>query len=128
MSIHAGEWAGPHSIRGALRCGAARIGHGTRAIEDHDLVALLAREGIVLEVCPSSNVSTEVFEKLEDVPVRPLLDAGVRVTISSDDAAAFGTDIAREYWIAENAIDAAFLDAGGKTALRNRYRTAAGRT
>ena len=95
--VHAGEWDGPDSVLSALECGASRIGHGTRSIEDNGLVDILARDGITLEICPTSNVYTGVFDRIGDVPVRRLADRGVAVTVSSDDSAAFGTDIGSEY-------------------------------
>jgi len=102
--VHAGEWAGPESVCAALECGASRIGHGIRAAEDDDLVNLLAREGITLEVCPTSNVFTEVYRRIEGVPLRKLFDAGVAVTVNSDDGAAFGSDVAQEYAVAEEVL------------------------
>jgi adenosine deaminase len=96
--VHAGEAAGPHSIRAALdELGAERIGHGTRAVEDPELVRRLVSEGVPLEVCPTSNVCTGVVGSLEAHPVRELFDAGVRVTLASDDPSFFGADLVQEY-------------------------------
>jgi adenosine deaminase len=95
---HAGEAAGPESIRGALdSLGAERIGHGTRALEDPELVRRLVRERIPLEVCPTSNVRTGVVERLESHPVRQLFDAGVLITLASDDPTFFGANLVDEY-------------------------------
>jgi aminodeoxyfutalosine deaminase len=95
---HAGEVAGPASIRGALDVlHADRIRHGIRAVEDPALVAELRDRGIVLDVCPISNVRTGAVPSLEEHPLRRLLDAGVRCSISTDDPAMFDTDLEREY-------------------------------
>jgi aminodeoxyfutalosine deaminase len=95
---HAGEVAGPASIRGALDAlGADRIRHGIRAIEDPDLLAELGERRIVLDVCPVSNVRTGAVQSLADHPLPHLLEAGVLCSISTDDPAMFDTDLTREY-------------------------------
>ena len=95
---HAGEVAGPASIRGALDAlHANRIRHGFRAIEDHALVAELAKREIVLDVTPVSNVKTGAVSSLEEHPLPRLVEAGVRCSISTDDPAMFDTDLARDY-------------------------------
>lgn len=96
---HAGEGAGPESVRSALRMGAARIRHGVRAVTDPDLVAELADRGIVLDVCPTSNLRLQVCT-LADHPLRTLAAAGVRCSISTDDPALFGTDLSAEHALA----------------------------
>lgn len=95
-TIHAGEAAGPESVWKALEYGAVRIGHGVRSVEDPRLMEELVRRGVTLEVCPTSNLHTKVMERLEDHPVRRLFDAGVRVSISSDNMTVSNTDIAKE--------------------------------
>jgi aminodeoxyfutalosine deaminase len=91
---HAGEAQGPASVRGALNAlGAERIRHGIRAIEDPGLVRELAERGIVLDVCPVSNVRTGVVPTLADHPLPALVAAGVRCTVNTDDPAMFGTDL-----------------------------------
>jgi aminodeoxyfutalosine deaminase len=95
---HAGEGDGPESVRAALHdLRAERIGHGVRAVEDPALVAELAERRVPLEVCPSSNVCTRVYERFEDHPVADLIDAGVVVTINTDDPHMFGPDLSEEY-------------------------------
>ncbi|HEX5295188.1 MAG TPA: adenosine deaminase [Streptosporangiaceae bacterium] len=95
---HAGEAAGPASIRGALDAlHAVRIRHGIRAVEDPALLAELAGRGIVLDVCPTSNVATGVVADLASHPLPALVAAGVRCSVSTDDPAMFGTDLGAEY-------------------------------
>ena len=95
---HAGEVAGPVSIRGALEAlGADRIRHGVRAIEDPALVRELVERGVVLDVTPISNLRTGVYASLGDHPLPALVEAGVRCSISTDDPVLFDTDLTREY-------------------------------
>ncbi|MDS9467428.1 adenosine deaminase [Paracoccus sp. MBLB3053] len=125
LTAHAGEWRGPESIRAALELGVTRIGHGIRAIEDPALVRDLADQGITLEVCPGSNIALGIVPDWRDHPIARLADAGVRVTISTDDPPFFRTSLAHEYeMLAETfgwsetefqqmnlwALDAAFCD------------------
>ncbi|HEX9415980.1 MAG TPA: adenosine deaminase [Gaiellaceae bacterium] len=94
---HAGEAAGPPSVRGALDAlGADRLRHGIRAVEDPGLVRELAGRRIVLDVCPISNLRTRVVRSLEEHPLPQLVAAGVRCSISTDDPAMFGTDLSRD--------------------------------
>jgi adenosine deaminase len=96
--VHAGETGGPDSIRDALEhCGAERIGHGIHAIDDAALVAELADSGVPLELCPSSNVALGNTPSYEAHPFRPLHDAGVAVTVNSDDPPLFDTNLTKEY-------------------------------
>ena len=95
---HAGEVAGPASVRGALEAlGADRLRHGIRSIEDAGLVSELAGRGTVLDVCPLSNVRTGAVHSLEQHPLPQLVAAGVRCSISTDDPAMFDTDLTRDY-------------------------------
>jgi adenosine deaminase len=97
-TAHAGEAAGPASVWGALRAlEVERVGHGIRAIEDPGLVEHLAAAGIPLEVCPLSNVATGVVADLADHPVRRLHDAGVLVTVNTDDPAMFGNSLVDDF-------------------------------
>jgi aminodeoxyfutalosine deaminase len=95
---HAGEADGPGSVRGALDVlGADRIRHGIRALEDAGLVRELAGRGVVLDVCPISNVRTGVVRSLAEHPLPELLAAGVQCTINTDDPAMFGSDLGTEH-------------------------------
>jgi adenosine deaminase len=103
-TIHAGEHAGPESVRAALALPITRISHGVRAIEDPALVAELAARGLVLEVCPTSNVALGLFPSYEDHPLGALREAGVRVTLGSDDPPYFGCSIGSEYAVAQERL------------------------
>jgi len=98
---HAGEDAGPASVRGALDAlGAERIQHGVRSVEDPALVAELAARGIPLAVCPTSNLRLGVVPSLDAHPLRQLWEAGVPVSVNTDDPGFFGCDLVGEYAIA----------------------------
>ncbi len=98
LTAHAGEWCGPSEVIAALdHLKVARIGHGVQAIQDAALVKRLADEGIVLEVCPGSNITLGVYDGLKAHPVKQLRDAGVKVTISTDDPPFFHTNMTLEY-------------------------------
>jgi adenosine deaminase len=118
-TVHAGEWAGPESVRGALDLPVTRISHGVRAIEDPGLVAELARRGIVLECCPTSNVVLGVFDSYEAHPLPALREAGVRVTLGSDDPPYFGASVGGEYAVAQErfGLDDAELRGLTRTAI-----------
>ncbi|KWV32542.1 adenosine deaminase [Micromonospora rifamycinica] len=104
---HAGETTGPETIWDALReLGAERIGHGISAAQDPELLAHLAERRIPLEVCPTSNVRTRAVARIEEHPLRRLVDAGVRVTVNSDDPPMFGTTLNDEYAVAARLLDA----------------------
>jgi aminodeoxyfutalosine deaminase len=95
---HAGEVAGPASVRGALEeLGADRVRHGIRAAEDPGLLREIADRRIVLDVCPVSNLRTRAVSSLADHPLPQLLAAGARCSISTDDPAMFGTDLSVDY-------------------------------
>ncbi|MFJ6216461.1 adenosine deaminase [Streptomyces sp. NPDC092296] len=130
---HAGETTGPQTVWDALlELGAERIGHGTQAVRDPRLVDYLGEHRIPLEVCPTSNIATRAVERIEDHPIRQMVAAGLLVTVNSDDPPMFGTDLNTEYGVAarlleldeagvaalaKNAVEASFLDAGGKARL-----------
>ena len=95
---HAGEMRGTRSVRGAVMAlGADRLGHGVRAVEDAETMALLAERGVVLEVCPASNVALGVAGALEQVPVRELKAAGVKVALGADDPLLFRSGLLEQY-------------------------------
>ena len=95
---HAGEVAGPPSVRGALEeLHADRLRHGVRVAEDPGLLREVADRRIVLDVCPISNLRTRVVPSLEEHPLPQLLAAGARCSISTDDPAMFGTDLTLDY-------------------------------
>jgi aminodeoxyfutalosine deaminase len=102
---HAGETTGPETVWDSLRhLGAERIGHGTSSAQDPELLTYLADHGIALEVCPSSNVATRAVASLEQHPLRAFVDAGVTVTINSDDPPMFGTTLNQEYAVAADLL------------------------
>lgn len=102
MTIHAGEAAGPDSMKTALAFGTKRIGHGVAAVEDPELIHQLIREQVTLEVCVSSNYHTKVVPSIEAHPIRRLFNAGVRVTVNSDNMTASNTNICKELEILRN--------------------------
>jgi aminodeoxyfutalosine deaminase len=98
---HSGETTGPQTVWDALTyLGAERIGHGTSSVQDPRLLEHLAENRVPLEVCPTSNVATRAVERIEDHPVVAMRDAGVVVTVGSDDPPMFGTTLSREYAVA----------------------------
>jgi adenosine deaminase len=131
-TVHAGEWAGPESVRAALELPVTRIGHGVRSIEDPALVEELAARQIVLECCPTSNVVLNLFPTYQEHPLPVLAQAGVKITLASDDPPYFGASIGGEYavcreWygfdddrlrtITRTAIEAAFCEKTLKQSL-----------
>jgi aminodeoxyfutalosine deaminase len=112
---HAGETTGPSTVWDAIReLGAERIGHGISAVQDPTLLVYLAEHGIPLEVCPTSNVCTRAVASIEEHPLRLLRDAGVLVSINSDDPPMFGTTLNDEYAVAAELLD---LDEDGLRGL-----------
>lgn len=98
VMAHAGEVVGPSSVWGAVDAlGAERIGHGIRSIDDPALLAHLRERGTVLDVCPTSNVRTGAIARIQDHPLRRLFDAGVPMTINTDDPTFFATTLNNEY-------------------------------
>ena len=124
-TVHAGEILGAESVRQALDLPITRMGHGVRAIEDDAVIEELIQQGIVLEVCPSSNLALGVFQAWEDHPLPRLRAAGVTVTLNTDDPPHFATTLGTEYAVARQvfgfsdddllattrtALNAAFVD------------------
>ncbi len=95
-TIHAGEAAGADSIRKALSYGTKRLGHGVNAIYDKELMKELIDNEVTLEVCVTSNYQTKVVQSIEEHPVKKLFDAGVRVTVNSDNMTVSSTNIHKE--------------------------------
>lgn len=103
---HAGEEGPPSYVWEALDLlGAERIDHGVRAAEEESLIRRLVDDGIPLTVCPLSNVKLRVFDRLEDHNLKRMLEAGVKVTINSDDPAYFGGYVSDNYVAAQRALD-----------------------
>ncbi len=97
LTVHAGEGLGPESVRDALRIlKVDRIGHGVRAVEDLALVERLAAERIPLEICPTSNIRTGIYRSYREHPARRLFEAGVPLTVSTDDPTFFGVTLSAE--------------------------------
>ncbi len=140
LTCHAGEWGGPTMIADTLRdLRPERIGHGIAAIRDPALMDRLAETGVVLEVCPGSNVFLGAVGSWRAHPIEKLRAKDVRVTVSTDDPPFFGTTMTREWenlertfgWTAEDlaalntvALDAAFCDAATKDRVRKRLEAA----
>lgn len=118
LSVHAGETGGPERIEQALELGAQRIGHGISVLEDAELTRRLAEQGVVFEVCPSSNVTLNLVEDLDAHPLPAMLDAGLAVTVNSDDPPFFATTLTEEL---AHAVRLADLD---RTGLADLQRTA----
>jgi adenosine deaminase len=138
---HAGEEGPPAYIAEALDLlGAERVDHGVRCLEDPGLVQRLVRERVCLTVCPLSNVALRVVDRIEDHPLRRMLDRGLSVTVNSDDPAYFGGYILENFLavaqalrlsdaqlvaLARNAIDGSFAEATRKDELRAELELAA---
>ena len=128
-TVHAGEVVGPESVWAAIRdLPVTRIGHGVRSAEDPALMAELARRGIVLEVCPGSNIALGLYRDRASHPLHRLIGAGVRVTLNSDDPPFFHTTLGMEYdlaglgekelrGIARTTVEASFADEAIKRRL-----------
>ncbi len=101
LTIHAGEWNGTHNIHEAIETfGAARIGHGVRILEDPAAVALAVEHGTIFEVCPTSNLQSGVFTRFEDHSLRQMVDAGLAVTLNTDDPGISNIMLSGEYALA----------------------------
>lgn len=133
LIIHAGEAAGAESVREAILAGAVRIGHGVRSLEDPDVVQMLAERQILLELCPTSNLNTGIFHSYDQYPLRQLMDAGVHVSINTDNMTVSNTTLAAEWQhmtetfrltddeihrILSHTIDACFAPEAVKASLR----------
>jgi aminodeoxyfutalosine deaminase len=141
LLAHAGETVGPESIWGALNLGAERIGHALTAWYDRDLVAELAERQVPLEICLTSNLKTGCCADLDQHPLKMYFDAGLMLTLNSDDPGLFQTTLAREYQLAQdrfgfteeqarelarNSFEASFLPPEQKIRFLERVDAAAG--
>lgn len=140
VTIHAGEWAGPASVMNAVtRLGAQRLGHGVRLAEDRRLTEQLAAAGIVLEVCPTSNVHSGVVADWTVHPLPTLFRDGIATTINTDDPLVSDITLSDEYQRAVQemglslgdlrqhlwtAVEAAFIPSEERRALRRRMDSA----
>jgi aminodeoxyfutalosine deaminase len=135
LTAHAGESVGPESIWSAINIGAERIGHALAAQHDAELLEVLARKQIPLEINVTSNIKTGCCGGFDEHPVRQYFDSGLMVTLNSDDPPMFGSDLLGEYVLAQerfgftaeqmrelaaNAVEASFLDPARKLALLQR--------
>ena len=131
-TIHAGEAMGPESVYKALEFGAKRLGHGVRSVEDPALLKRLVQDGVTLELCPTSNLNTNIFDCMEEYPLVSLMEAGVRVTINTDNIMVSGVSLRSEWEkvvhtfgltreqilrLQKNAAEAVFADETVKTWL-----------
>jgi adenosine deaminase len=130
---HAGEEGPPSYVTAALDIlGAERIDHGVRSLEDPELVERLRRDRVPLTVCPLSNVALRVVDKVSDHPLPEMMEAGLLVSVNSDDPAYFGGYVGENYWalsddlgfgeqrlamLAANSIESSFIDEDAKTRL-----------
>jgi len=135
LTVHAGESVGPESIWSALNIGAERIGHALTAQHDPELLEVLARRQVPLEINVTSNLRTGCCETYEAHPLREYFDGGLMVTLNSDDPPMFGSDLLNEYIVAQrlfgfsleqmrelaaNAVEASFLGPERKLKLLGR--------
>jgi len=136
LTIHAGEFEGPESVRIAVdRLGASRIGHGIRSVEDPDVIELLIKNQVTLEISVTSNIQTKVIPSIHSHPLPVLMKAGVRVTLNTDDPSIFDTTLTKEYKLVKdifgfssndfkqfnlNGIDAAFIDKNLRKKIRKK--------
>ncbi|HIE39535.1 MAG TPA: adenosine deaminase family protein, partial [Anaerolineae bacterium] len=138
ITTHAGEAGGAENVRDAIRLlHASRIGHGVRAVENSDVVRFVQERGVVLEVCPTSNLQTGVVRTLGQHPLPDLIALGLKVTINTDDPSVSDTTLTDEYLVATAAIglsleqireailtaaDAAFLPEEERQQLREQFQ------
>ncbi len=126
LTAHAGETDGPDSIRQALAIGAERIGHGIRAADDAELLRELRGRNIPLEVCITSNVRTGAVSGLEAHPVRKLYDAGVPITLNTDDPGIFECTLAGEFALAKDRFGFSDAELAGIAENAWKYRFGGG--
>lgn len=133
FTIHAGEARSYESVNNAIDFGAKRIGHGISSIQSDEVVNKLIRMGVTLEICPSSNIDTDVIKSIESHPIKQLVDNGVLVTVNTDNRTVSNTNLNKEYELLRktfgfsdedflkfnlNAINCAFIGEDEKRLLR----------
>ncbi|HKV95250.1 MAG TPA: adenosine deaminase [Candidatus Angelobacter sp.] len=119
LTVHAGETTGPESVWGALNIGAERIGHGLAAAQDPELMEVMAKKQVPVEICLSSNLRTRACPDLHDHPVRKFFDQGLMVTLNTDDPAMFQTSLNKEYGLAQQEFE--FSDEHLRELARNSF-------
>jgi len=139
FTIHAGEGRGAESVEKAILFGARRIGHGVRSIENPIVLKNLNETGVTLELCPTSNLHTHIFENYETFPLRKLMQAGVKVTLNTDNMTVSDVDLKKEWsrmcetfdltraeirQILLNAVEASFAAEETKEKLRSKINAA----
>ena len=97
LTLHAGEADGYKSVDSAIKMGAKRIGHGVRSYENKQTLIALSKNDIFLELCPTSNLNTCIFDKLEDYPLNVFLSRGIRFGINTDNISVSDTSIRNEW-------------------------------
>ena len=139
FTIHAGEADGPKSVWKALEYGTKRLGHGVRSLEDPELIEKIVAEGITLELCPTSNLHTCMFPCIEEYPLRKLMEAGVKITVNTDNMTVSNVTLDSEFKkliaafdltdeeiknIARNSVGACFADEETKKILLEKIEAA----
>ncbi len=136
LTIHAGEAAGPESVRQAISMGARRLGHGVRAQEDPEVLTAIREQGIQLDMAPTSNAQTKAVQRLQDHPLRRFYESGIKVTISTDSPTVSAVTMTHEFQAAVQvlgcsreqvwamnlqALDGGFADEVTRTRLRHEF-------
>ena len=139
ITIHAGEAAGPESVRQAIAMGALRLGHGIRAQEDPEVVATIRENGVQLDTAPTSNAQTKAVRRLEDHPLKRFFEQGIKVTISTDSrtvshitlsqefqnaVAALGCSLDQVWAMNLQALEGGFADEVSRARLRHEFADA----
>jgi len=139
ITIHAGEAAGAESVRQAISMGAVRLGHGVRAQEDQEVIAMIKESSVQLDMAPTSNVQTKAVRRLEEHPLRRFYQQGIKVTISTDSRTVSQTTLVDEYeksarligcsvdeiWAMNlQALDGGFADQITRARLRHEFASA----
>jgi adenosine deaminase len=139
ITIHAGEAAGPESVRQAISMGAVRLGHGVRAQEDAEVIAMIKENGVQLDMAPTSNAHTKAVRQLQDHPLKRFHEQGIKVTISTDSRTVSDVTLTQEYQTVARvlgcsreeifamnlqALDGAFTDEVTRARLRHEFADA----